>query len=108
MTKLIKLILVGIMIVPMSLNAQQDTQSFVQQYKKQDGVTKIEVVNRDDTSKIFYKTEVNTIIGQMILIVFTVTLLTIWYLFVKSLYLEILKFSLKRPGKKVQDCKKII
>ncbi len=38
MKKIFQLILVGMMIVPMSLNAQ-DTKSFVKQYKKQDGFT---------------------------------------------------------------------
>ena len=41
MKKLVQMTLVGMMFVSMSLNAQQDTKSFVQQYKKQDGFTVI-------------------------------------------------------------------
>jgi len=41
MKKLIQMILTGTMIASMSLNAQQDAKSFVQQYKKQDGFTGI-------------------------------------------------------------------
>ena len=43
MKKLIQLILAGIMIVPMSLNAQQDSKKFVGQYKKQDGFTVVTI-----------------------------------------------------------------
>ena len=43
MTKLIQLTLIGMMIVPMSLNAQQDAKCFVNQYKKQDGITVISI-----------------------------------------------------------------
>jgi hypothetical protein len=42
MKKIFQLILVGIMIVPMSLNAQ-DTRSFVKQYRKQDGFTAVTI-----------------------------------------------------------------
>ena len=43
MEKLIQMILTGTMIASMSLNAQQDAKSFVQQYKKQDGFTVITI-----------------------------------------------------------------
>jgi hypothetical protein len=43
MKKLINLILIGIMMVPMSINAQQDTKSFVQQYKHKDGFTVVNI-----------------------------------------------------------------
>jgi len=43
MKKLIQMILTGKMIASMSLNAQQDAKSFVQQYKKQDGFTVITI-----------------------------------------------------------------
>jgi len=43
MKKLVQMILTGTMIVSMSLNAQQDAKSFVQQYKKQDGFTVITI-----------------------------------------------------------------
>ena len=43
MKKLIQLILAGIMILPMSLNAQNNAKSFVQQYKKQEGFTVVTI-----------------------------------------------------------------
>jgi Na+/melibiose symporter-like transporter len=54
-----------------------------------------------------YARDAKTFIGLMILIAFTAILLSIWCVFVKSLYLEIFKPSLKRQGKKLQDCKKL-
>ena len=43
MTKLVKLTLIGMMLAPMSLNAQQGAKSFVEQYKKQDGFTVVTI-----------------------------------------------------------------
>ena len=43
MKKLIQLIIAGMMIVSVNLNAQQNTRCFVQQYKKQEGFTVITI-----------------------------------------------------------------
>ena len=43
MKKFVQLTLLGMMIVSLSVNAQQDAKSFVQQYKNQDGFTVITI-----------------------------------------------------------------
>ena len=43
MKKLVKFILIGMALAPMSLNAQQDAQSFVERYRKYDGFTLVTI-----------------------------------------------------------------
>ena len=43
MRKIIQLMIAGLMIVSLNLNAQQDAKSFVKQYKKQDGFTVVSI-----------------------------------------------------------------
>ena len=43
MKKITQLILAGMMIISMNLNAKQDTKSFVKQYKNQDGFTVVTI-----------------------------------------------------------------